>query len=86
MFIPEVLSPAGDMDKLKTAIAYGADAVYMSGKSFGLRTFSGNFEHDDMKEAVAYAHSKGVKCYVTMNILALEDDIAKVDDEIPVSS
>ena len=82
MFIPEVLSPAGDMDKLKTAIAYGADAVYMSGKNFGLRTFSGNFEHDDMKEAVAYAHSKGVKCYVTMNILALEDDIRKVDDEI----
>ena len=59
----EVLSPAGDMEKLKTVIAYGADAVYMSGKSFGLRTFSGNFTHDEMVEGIAYAHSHGVKCY-----------------------
>lgn len=79
---PEVLSPAGDLDKLKTAIDYGADAVYMSGKRFGLRTFSGNFDHDEMKEGIAYAHSKGVKCYVTMNILATEEDLSAVDGEI----
>ena len=79
---PEVLSPAGDLEKLKTAVTYGADAVYMSGKKFGLRTFSGNFDHDDMKEGIAFAHSNNVKCYVTMNILALEDDLALVNDEI----
>lgn len=79
---PEVLSPAGDLEKLKTAIAFGADAVYMSGKEFGLRTFSGNFDHDQMKEGIAYAHERGVKCYVTMNVFALEKDIEKIDDEI----
>ena len=56
---PEVLSPAGNLEKLKTAVAYGADAVYMSGKSFGLRTFSDNFTHEEMKEGVEYAHSHG---------------------------
>ncbi|MBO4635892.1 MAG: U32 family peptidase [Clostridiales bacterium] len=79
---PEVLSPAGDPEKLRTAVAYGADAVYMSGKSFGLRTFSGNFDHAQMKESISYAHGKGVKCYVTMNIMATEEDISKVGDEI----
>ncbi|SCW56878.1 putative protease [Ruminococcaceae bacterium YRB3002] len=78
----EVLSPAGDMEKLKTVIAYGADAVYMSGKSFGLRTFSGNFTHDEMVEGIAYAHAHGVKCYVTLNILAVEEDLQYLDDEI----
>ena len=78
----EVLSPAGDPEKLRTVIEYGADAVYMSGKSFGLRTFSGNFTHDEMRECIAYAHSRGVKCYVTMNILAVEEDLKYLDDEI----
>lgn len=78
----EILSPAGDMDKLKAAVAYGADAVYLSGKSFGLRAGSGNFDHDEMKEAVAYAHGHGVLCYVTMNILAHAKDIAVLDSEI----
>ena len=79
---PEVLSPAGNLEKLKTAVAYGADAVYMSGKNFGLRTFSDNFTHDEMKEGVEYAHSHGVKCYCTVNVMAHEDDIGKLDDEI----
>ena len=79
---PEVLSPAGNLEKLKTAVAYGADAVYMSGKSFGLRTFSDNFTHDEMKEGVEYAHARGVKCYCTVNVMAHEDDIARLDDEI----
>ena len=56
----EVLSPAGDIEKLKVAVAYGADAVYLSGKSFGLRAGSGNFTHEEMKEAVGYAHEHGV--------------------------
>lgn len=79
---PEVLSPAGNLEKLKTAVAYGADAVYMSGKNFGLRTFSDNFTHDEMREGVEYAHSHGVKCYCTVNVMAHEDDIGKLDDEI----
>lgn len=79
---PEVLSPAGNLEKLKTAVAYGADAVYMSGKSFGLRTFSDNFTHEEMEEGVEYAHSHGVKCYCTVNVMAHEDDIAHLDEEI----
>ena len=78
----EVLSPAGDPEKLRTVIAYGADAVYMSGKSFGLRTFSGNFTHDEMVSSIKYAHEHGVKCYVTMNILATEEDLKYLDEEI----
>lgn len=79
---PEVLSPAGSPEKLKTAIAYGCDAVYMAGKRFGLRTFSDNFDHDQMKACIAYAHEHGVKCYVTMNIMGLEADMKVIDDEI----
>lgn len=78
----EILSPAGDMDKLKAAVAYGADAVYLSGKSFGLRAGSGNFDHNEMREAVDYAHARGVLCYITMNILAHAKDIALLDREI----
>ena len=79
---PEVLSPAGSPEKLKTAIAYGADAVYMSGKRFGLRTFSDNFDHEQMKASIEYAHAHGVKCYVTMNIMGLEADMKVINDEI----
>ena len=78
----EILSPAGDLEKLKTAVAYGADAVYMSGKTFGLRTFSGNFSHEEMIEGIAYAHAHNVKCYVTMNIMAHETDLSILDKEI----
>lgn len=80
--MPEVLAPAGDLEKLKTSVAYGADAVYMSGKTFGLRTFSGNFTREEMIEGIEYAHAHGVKAYVTMNIMAHEADMALVDDEI----
>ena len=53
---PEILSPAGDFEKLRFAVAYGADAVYMAGKSFGMRTASGNFTPDEMAQAVEYCH------------------------------
>jgi len=78
----EILSPAGDMEKLKVAVAYGADAVYLSGKTFGLRAGSGNFTHEEMKDAVEYAHARGVLCYVTMNILAHHGDFECLDREI----
>lgn len=78
----EILSPAGDMEKLKVVIAYGADAVYLSGKSFGLRAGSGNFSREEMREAIAYAHAHGVPCYVTMNIFAHARDLESLDGEI----
>ncbi len=70
----ELLSPAGDFEKLKMAILYGADAVYMAGKQFGLRAFSSNFTEPELKEAIVYAHECNVKAYVTMNIMAHPED------------
>ncbi len=78
----EILSPAGNMEKLRVAVAYGADAVYMSGLRFGLRAQSSNFTPEEMKEAVEYAHQRGVLCYVTMNILARPEDFSGLDEEI----
>ena len=71
----ELLIPAGSMEGLKTAIHYGADAVYMGGEAFGLRANAKNFTIEKMKEAVAYAHERGVKVYVTANILAHNEDL-----------
>ena len=64
----ELLAPAGNMEKLKIAFLYGADAAYLGGTSFSLRAFSDNFTPEEMKEAVDYAHSLGKKIYVTVNI------------------
>ena len=70
----EILSPAGSLDKLKTAYYFGADACYFAGKKFGLRAFANNFDDDEMKETVKFAHSLGKKCYITVNILAHNED------------
>ncbi len=70
----ELLAPAGNMEKLKTAFYFGADACYMAGKKFGLRAFSDNFDEDELDQAVAYAHSLGKKIYITVNILAHNND------------
>ncbi len=70
----EVLSPAGNMEKLKTAVYFGADAVYFAGKSFGLRAFAGNFEKEEIAEAVKFCHQHNVKAYVTVNIVAHNRD------------
>ena len=76
----ELLAPAGNMEKLKTAFNYGADACYMAGKKFGLRAFSGNFDEDELKEAVDYAHSLGKKIYITVNIVAHNNDFNGLED------
>lgn len=73
---PEILSPAGDMEKLKTAILYGADAVYLAGETFGMRTASGNFSRDELKAAVELSHKNGVRAYITCNTLMRNGDIA----------
>ncbi|KUO50666.1 MAG: peptidase U32 [Desulfitibacter sp. BRH_c19] len=72
---PELLAPAGDMEKLKFALLYGADAVYLAGKQLGLRASAGNFTPGEMQEGVNYAHSLDKKVYVTVNILAHNDDL-----------
>ena len=76
----ELLSPAGSLEKLKTAIIYGADAVYMGGNAFSLRALGKNFTADEMKEGVAFAHSRGKKAYVTVNIYPHNEDLNGLAD------
>jgi len=78
----ELLSPAGDFEKLKMAVLYGADAVYLSGKQFGLRAFAGNFDLVEMQDAVIFAHENQVRVYVTLNIFAHQDDFDELEDYI----
>ena len=66
---PEILSPAGDFEKLRSAVYFGADAVYLAGKHFGMRAASGNFTDEELKEATDFCHENGVKIYVTVNIM-----------------
>lgn len=72
---PELLAPAGSMEKCKMALIYGADAVYLGGKSFGLRAFAGNFSNEEIGEAVDFAHKIGKKVYVTVNIFPHNNDL-----------
>lgn len=76
----ELLAPAGDLEKLKTAVDYGADAVYFGGSVFSLRAQAGNFTHEEMLEGTAYAHRHGVRVYMTINIFAHNEDIAALPD------
>ena len=76
----ELLAPAGNFDKLVTAVHYGADAVYFSGKKFGLRAFAGNFDEDEIFKAMDYLHERGKKGYVTLNIVAKDEDFVVLDD------
>lgn len=75
----ELLIPAGSLDVLKTAVIYGADAVYLGGEAFGLRAKAKNFTNEEIKEGIAFAHERGVKVYITANILAHNDDLAGVE-------
>ena len=77
---PELLIPAGSLEVLKTAVVYGADAVYIGGEAFGLRAKAKNFSMEAMKEGIAFAHERGVKVYVTANILAHNEDLQKVKE------
>ena len=73
---PELLAPAGDMERLKMSVLYGADAVYLAGTSFGMRSFAGNFPAEELPEAVRYAHEHGVKVHVTVNTMPRSDELA----------
>jgi putative protease len=76
----ELLAPAGNAEKLKMAVLYGADAVYLAGKSFGLRTATDNFSIEEMKWGVDFAHERGKKVYLTMNIIPHNEDMDKAGD------
>ena len=72
--MPELLSPAGNREKLETAIRYGADAVYLSGERFGMRAFADNFSLPELFDAIRYAHDRGVKIYLTVNVMPHEGE------------
>ena len=74
----ELLSPAGDMEKLRMAVLYGADAVYLAGTDFGMRAFAGNFTPEELPQAVKFAHDHGVKAHVTVNIMPRNDEAANL--------
>lgn len=71
---PELLSPAGDWEKLRMAVLYGADAVYLAGTSFGMRSFAGNFSDEELPRAVRFAHEHGVKAHATVNTMPRWDE------------
>lgn len=78
----ELLAPAGDLEKLKMAINYGADAVYLGGEAFGLRKASKNFSLDKIKEGVNYAHERDKRVYVTLNIVPHDNDMIGLEDYV----
>ena len=77
---PELLAPAGTMEKLQMALAYGADAAYLGGAQFGLRAFGGNFTDEEIRAAVRLAHRAGKKIYVTVNVFPHNDDLVSLPD------
>lgn len=76
MNIPELVMPGGDLEKVKVAALFGADAVYMGGPNFSLRAYAGNLDSEKMSEAIAFLHRKGKKAYITVNIIAKNSDLA----------
>ena len=76
----ELLAPAGDMERLRMSLAYGADAVYLAGTDFGMRSFAGNFTPDELREAVALCHSRGVSVHVTCNTMPRNGEIARLPE------
>jgi putative protease len=76
---PEILAPAGSLEKLKFAVDYGADGVYLGGKLFNLRAKAANFTLEEMAKGIEYAHSRGVRVYVTLNAFARNDDFGKIE-------
>ena len=72
---PELLAPAGDMERLRMAVLYGADAVYLAGESFGMRSFAGNFSREALPEAVRFAHGHGVRVHVAVNTMPRNDEV-----------
>ena len=79
---PELLAPAGDMERLKMAVLYGADAVYLAGTDFGMRAFAGNFAPDELRAAVEYAHAHNVRVHCTINTMPRNDEIVRLPEHL----
>ncbi len=79
---PELLAPAGDMERLKMAVLYGADAVYLAGTDFGMRAFAGNFTPEELPQAVDYAHAHGVRVHCTINTMPRNEEIARLPEHL----
>ena len=80
MILPELLSPAGDLDRVQTALLYGADAVYLAGRLFGMRAKTVNFQDQDLERAIQLIHERGKKVYITCNVLPREKELELVPD------
>ena len=80
--IPELLAPAGDFEKLRMAVLYGADAVYLAGTSFGMRSFTGNFTPEELPKAVKFAHEHGVRVHCTVNTMPRNDEIVHLPEHL----
>ena len=76
----ELLAPAGDMERLQMAAAYGADAVYLAGTTFGMRSFAGNFTPEALKEAVELCHRRGIRVHVTCNTMPRNNEVARLPE------
>jgi len=83
---PELLAPAGNFEKLKFAIYYGADAVYIGGSQFSLRANAGNFTPDEVREGVGFAHQRGKRVYLAVNIFARNDDLPALEEYLPIAA
>ncbi|MDX1763838.1 MAG: hypothetical protein R3231_05910, partial [bacterium] len=81
--IPELLAPAGNLEKLRFALLYGADAVYLGGTDFSLRSRAGNFSLEEMAEGTVFAHRLGKKVYLALNIFPHDSDLEKLEDHLP---
>ncbi len=81
---PEILAPAGNLEKCKMVLDFGADAAYLGLERYGLRAYADNFTVEDLKEAVDYAHQRDKKIYVTLNIVAHNDDIEHLIEDIKI--
>lgn len=75
----ELLAPAGDLERLKTAFIYGADAVYIGGEIFGMRSAAKNFNKEDMAEGVKFAHERGKQVFVTVNIIPRNEEFEQLE-------
>lgn len=76
----ELLAPAGDMERLQMAVAYGADAVYLAGNAFGMRSFAGNFSPGEMRDAATLCRARGVRIHVTCNTMPRNEEIARMPE------
>ena len=79
---PELLAPAGDMERLRMAVLYGADAVYLAGTSFGMRSFAGNFTDEELPGAVAFAHAHGVRVHCTVNTMPRNEEVTRLPEHL----